>query len=116
MAACPAAQQHARARQHKQMRACASNWAAALPRPPAQIPSHGNAARYIERSNGCMPDGMVSGTNETCIYTPEMRRWDYFKASSLSWLRSARCACAAPPQDSPPCCAGMACTLCDSSL
>lgn len=43
------------------------------------IPSHGNAARYIERSNGCQPDGFVSGTNETCVYTPEMRRWDYFK-------------------------------------
>lgn len=53
------------------------------PPPPSllQIPSHGNAARYIERSNGCTPDGIVSGTNETCIYTPEMRRWDYFKAS-----------------------------------
>ncbi|KAI7839304.1 hypothetical protein COHA_007002 [Chlorella ohadii] len=45
------------------------------------IPSHGNAARYIERSNGCQPDGIISGTNDTCLYTPEMRRWDYFKAS-----------------------------------
>lgn len=55
---------------------------------PAMLPQqHKRPCRYIERSNGCQPDGFVSGTNETCVYTPEMRRWDYFKASRAAvWL------------------------------
>lgn len=42
------------------------------------IPTDGNKARYIAKPDGCQPDGLYSdGT--ACVYTPEMRRWDYFK-------------------------------------
>jgi AGZA family xanthine/uracil permease-like MFS transporter len=43
------------------------------------IPSDGNAARYIQKPNGCSPAGTNSNTGEPCAYTPAMRRWDYFK-------------------------------------
>lgn len=47
-------------------------------RPPCRIPTDGNKARYIAKPDGCQPDGLYSdGT--ACVYTPEMRRWDYFK-------------------------------------
>lgn len=48
------------------------------PPPPRRIPNDGNKARYIAKPGGCQPDGLYSdGTS--CEYTPEMRRWDYFK-------------------------------------
>ncbi|KAI3428274.1 hypothetical protein D9Q98_006653 [Chlorella vulgaris] len=43
------------------------------------IPSDGNAARYIEKPNGCTAGNTNSVTGDPCLYTPEMRRWDYFK-------------------------------------
>lgn len=43
------------------------------------IPADGNSARYIEKPDGCMPNGVNSNTGEDCVYTSEMRRWDYFK-------------------------------------
>lgn len=46
---------------------------------PRRIPSDGNKARYIEKPNGCQPTGVNSNTGEPCVYTSEMRRWDYFK-------------------------------------
>lgn len=49
-----------------------------------KLSNHPPRHSYIERSNGCQPDGIVAGTNETCVYTPEMRRWDYFKASTAA--------------------------------
>lgn len=52
------------------------------PRPPAVtfiswIPSDGNAARYIEKPDGCQPSGSFAD-GSPCTYTPAMRRWDYF--------------------------------------
>lgn len=47
--------------------------------PARRIPSDGNAARYIEKPNGCTAGNTNSVTGDPCLYTPEMRRWDYFK-------------------------------------
>ncbi|KAL4443804.1 hypothetical protein ABPG75_011541 [Micractinium tetrahymenae] len=42
------------------------------------IPTDGNKARYIENPDGCQPNGQYAD-GASCLYTPEMRRWDYFK-------------------------------------
>ena len=42
------------------------------------IPSGGNAARYIAKPDGCSPAGEYEDGSK-CLYTPEMRRWDYWK-------------------------------------
>ena len=42
------------------------------------IPSDGNAARYIAKPDGCLSKGSYEDGSK-CLYTPEMRRWDYWK-------------------------------------
>ncbi|KAL4442024.1 hypothetical protein ABPG77_011285 [Micractinium sp. CCAP 211/92] len=42
------------------------------------IPNDGNGARYIAKPDGCQPDNTFAD-GSACLYTPEMRRWDYFK-------------------------------------
>lgn len=61
------------------------------------IPSDGNSARYIAKPDGCTSAGVLQGTDTPCTYTPEMRRWDYFKKASWACAKlvlSLCCACA----------------------